>query len=96
MAQLSRGKEVSPTASAKLVARAVDRNAAARAEGITAFLCGGESFNRSSPILIEYVDKMLKTSRWTCLRHHRGKIAAIGLREGRWRREPRKSVGTKR
>jgi hypothetical protein len=35
-------------ASAKLVASAVDRKAAARAEGITAFLCGGESFNRSS------------------------------------------------
>jgi hypothetical protein len=47
-AQLSRGKEVSPIASARLVASAVDRNAAARAEGITAFLCGGESFNRSS------------------------------------------------
>jgi hypothetical protein len=38
----------SPTASARLVASAVDRKAAARAEGVTAFLCGGESFNRSS------------------------------------------------
>jgi hypothetical protein len=38
----------SPTASARLVAKAVDRKAAARADGITAFLCGGESFNRSS------------------------------------------------
>jgi hypothetical protein len=37
-----------PTASARVVARAVDRNAAARAEGVTAFLCGGESLNRSS------------------------------------------------
>jgi hypothetical protein len=37
-----------PTASARLVASAVDRNAAARAEGFTAFLCGGESFGRSS------------------------------------------------
>jgi hypothetical protein len=35
-----------PTASARLVASAVDRNAAVRAEGVTAFL-GGESFNRS-------------------------------------------------
>jgi hypothetical protein len=31
------------------VASAVDRNEVARAEGITAFLCGGESFNRSGP-----------------------------------------------
>jgi phosphohistidine swiveling domain-containing protein len=36
----------SPTASARLVASAVDRNAAARAERVTAFLCGGESFTR--------------------------------------------------
>jgi hypothetical protein len=28
--------------------------------------------------LTEYVDKMLKTLRPSCLRHHRGKIAAIG------------------
>jgi hypothetical protein len=35
-----------PIASARLVASAVERNAAARAEGFTAFLCGGESFNR--------------------------------------------------
>jgi hypothetical protein len=35
-----------PTASARLVASAVDRNAAARAERVTVFLCGGESFNR--------------------------------------------------
>jgi hypothetical protein len=27
--------------------------------------------------LIEYVDKMLKRRGWTCLRHHRGKIAAV-------------------
>jgi hypothetical protein len=38
----------SPTASARLVANAVDRNAAARADGVTAFL-RGESFNRSGP-----------------------------------------------
>src|SRR5207247_4348466 len=44
LAQASRGNAASPTASARLVASAVDRKAAARAEGITAFLCGGESF----------------------------------------------------
>src|SRR5437016_5053184 len=48
LAQASRGNAASPTASARLAASAVDRKAAARAEGITAFLCGGESFNRSS------------------------------------------------
>ena len=48
LAQASKGNAASPTASARLVASAVDRKAAARAEGITAFLCGGESFNRSS------------------------------------------------
>jgi hypothetical protein len=37
-----------PTASARLVANAVDRNAAARDDGVTAFL-RGESLNRSSP-----------------------------------------------
>jgi len=47
-AQASQGRPASPTASARLVASAVDRKAAARAEGITVFLCGGESFNRSS------------------------------------------------
>jgi phosphohistidine swiveling domain-containing protein len=36
----------SPTASARLVASAVDRNAARRVERVTAFLCGGESFTR--------------------------------------------------
>jgi hypothetical protein len=36
----------SPTASAKLVASAVVRNAAARSEDLTAFLCGGESSDR--------------------------------------------------
>jgi hypothetical protein len=35
----------SPTASARLVARAVDRHAAARADWVTSFL-RGESFNR--------------------------------------------------
>ena len=47
LAQASTGRADSPIASARLVASAVDRNAAARAEGVTAFLCGGESFNRS-------------------------------------------------
>jgi hypothetical protein len=36
----------SPTASATPVASAVDRNAVARAEDLTAFLCGGESSDR--------------------------------------------------
>ena len=49
LAKASNGKAASPSTSARLVARAVDRNAAARGEGITAFLCGGESFNRSRP-----------------------------------------------
>jgi hypothetical protein len=48
LAQASKGNTASPAASTRLVASAVDRKAAARAEGITAFLCGGESFNRSS------------------------------------------------
>ncbi|WP_210183095.1 hypothetical protein, partial [Bradyrhizobium valentinum] len=80
LAQASKGKAVSPTASARLVASAVDRSAAARAGMVTAFLCGGESFNRSSlrSILMEYVDKILKRRGRSCLRHHRGKIAAIG------------------
>src|SRR5207244_3176095 len=47
LAQAAQGRAASPTASARLVANAVDRKAAARAEGITAFLCGDESFNRS-------------------------------------------------
>ena len=46
LAQASTDIADRPTASARLVASAVDRNAAARAEGFTAFLCGGESFNR--------------------------------------------------
>jgi hypothetical protein len=50
-----------PKASARLVANAVDRNAAARADGVTAFL-RGESINRSSWVyLIEYVDKIPNT-----------------------------------
>ncbi|WP_244443328.1 hypothetical protein [Bradyrhizobium sp. Ai1a-2] len=36
----------SPKASTSDVAKAVDRNAAARGEGVTAFLCGGESSDR--------------------------------------------------
>ena len=84
-------------ASARLVASAVDRKAVAR-EGITVFLCGGESFNRSSPYvyLTEYVDKMLKRRGQTCLRHDRGKIAAMALRGGRLGRCEEKSVETKR
>jgi hypothetical protein len=38
--------ECSATTSTKLVASAVVRNAAARAEDFTAFLCGGESSDR--------------------------------------------------
>jgi hypothetical protein len=66
------------------VASAVDRKAVARAEGITVFLCDGESFSRSSPYayLTEYVDKMLKHRGRACLRHHRGEIAAIAVGEG--------------
>jgi hypothetical protein len=45
-AQASADSTDRPTASVRLVASAVDRNAAARAERVTAFLCGGESFNR--------------------------------------------------
>jgi hypothetical protein len=46
LAQASMDIVDSPTASARLVANAVDRNTAARAERVTAFLCGGESFTR--------------------------------------------------
>jgi phosphohistidine swiveling domain-containing protein len=46
LAQASTEIADSPTASARLVASAVDRNAAARTERVTAFLCGGESFTR--------------------------------------------------
>jgi len=38
-----------PTASARLVASAVDRNVPARAERITEVLCGAESSDRSGP-----------------------------------------------
>jgi hypothetical protein len=44
LAQASAANADNPTASARLVANAVDRNAAARREGVTAFL-RGESFN---------------------------------------------------
>jgi hypothetical protein len=44
LAQASAANADNPTASARLVANAVDRNAAARREGFTAFL-RGESFN---------------------------------------------------
>ena len=46
LAQASGAMADKPTVSARLVASAVDRNAAARAERVTVFLCGGESFNR--------------------------------------------------
>jgi len=45
MAQASAAMVDNPTASARLVAKAVDRNAAARADWVTSFL-RGESFNR--------------------------------------------------
>jgi thiamine pyrophosphate-dependent acetolactate synthase large subunit-like protein len=47
LAEASAAHADNPTASARLVAKAVDRNAAARVDRVTAFL-GGESFNRSS------------------------------------------------
>ena len=46
-AQASTASAENPTVSARLVARAVDRNAAARTNGVTEFL-RGESFGRSS------------------------------------------------
>src|SRR6059058_440334 len=48
VAQASAANTDHPTTSARLVANAVDRNAAARNDGVTAFL-RGESLNRSSP-----------------------------------------------
>jgi hypothetical protein len=48
VARASAANADNPTASARLVANAVDRNAAARDDGVTAFL-RGESLNRSSP-----------------------------------------------
>jgi hypothetical protein len=48
VAQASAATADNTTASARLVANAVDRNAAAREDGGTAFL-RGESFNRSIP-----------------------------------------------
>jgi hypothetical protein len=48
LAQASAAMADNPSASARLVARAVDRNAVARVDGVTAFL-RGESFNRSRP-----------------------------------------------
>jgi hypothetical protein len=47
LARASAAHADNPTASARLVAKAVDRSAAARVDRVTAFL-GGESFNRSS------------------------------------------------
>jgi hypothetical protein len=48
VAEASAANTDNPTASARPVANAVDRNAAARNDGVTAFL-RGESVNRSSP-----------------------------------------------
>jgi hypothetical protein len=48
LAQASAANADNPTANIRLVANAVDRIAAAREYGVTAFL-RGESFNRSSP-----------------------------------------------
>jgi hypothetical protein len=48
VAEASDANTDNPTASARPVANAVDRNAAARNDGVTAFL-RGESVNRSSP-----------------------------------------------
>ena len=48
LAQASPADADNPKASARHVASAVDRNAAARLDGVTAFL-RGESFNRWSP-----------------------------------------------
>src|SRR5713101_1767920 len=48
VAQASAANTDNPTASARSVANAVDRNAAARNDAVTAFL-RGESLNRSSP-----------------------------------------------
>src|ERR1700761_9138075 len=48
LAQASAAMADNPSASARLVAKAVDRNAVARVDGVTAFL-RGESFNRSRP-----------------------------------------------
>jgi hypothetical protein len=48
VAEASAANTDNPTASARLVANVVDRNAAARNDGVTAFL-RGESVNRSSP-----------------------------------------------
>jgi hypothetical protein len=48
LAQASPAHADNPIASARLVANAVDRNAAGREDGVTAFP-DGESFNHSSP-----------------------------------------------
>src|SRR5260370_26368611 len=53
-AEASAANTDTPTASARLVANVVDRNAAARNDGVTAFL-RGESVNRSSPGCISLI-----------------------------------------
>src|SRR5258705_7098167 len=62
VAEASAANTDNPTASTRLVANAVDRNAAARNDGVTAFL-RGESVNRSSPgcISLNMWTKYLKT-----------------------------------
>src|SRR5260370_13217627 len=54
VSQASAANTDNPTASARLVANVVDRNAAARNDGVTAFL-RGESVNRSSPGCISLI-----------------------------------------
>ena len=51
LADASAAHTANPTANARVVVIAVDRNAAARAEGITAFLCV-ESLNGNCPRFI--------------------------------------------
>jgi hypothetical protein len=68
-----------PTASARLVANAVDRNAAVRTKGDTAFL-GGESFNRlaaSFSRLKMWIKYLYAGASPHPLHHHSGKIAAF-------------------
>jgi hypothetical protein len=77
LAQASAAMAHNPSASARLVARAVDRNAVAPVDGVTAFL-RGESFNRSRPwsIWLNMWTKYQICLNGRCLRHYRGKIAA--------------------
>src|SRR5215208_3877613 len=77
-AQASAPKADKPNASARLVASAVDCKAAARLDRVTAFP-QGESFDRASPMSI-WLNMRTKYQKLphcqSCLRQHRGKIAA--------------------